>query len=140
MPVIGKEDPRCQIKWVQRPRSVERARQQSEISFDQFCAAFQQAHSNEEIPIRKKRTPERRDADRKTGGPRYLLWTGSVHKGATAAAVEGMITAPGDLSEGSRAGRAVRALDLGQDIKTVVQHVRDWANEKANKIEEAISD
>ncbi|MGD0696247.1 MAG: hypothetical protein ABSB82_15455 [Terriglobia bacterium] len=51
-----------------------------------------------------------------------------------------MITAPGDLSEGSRAGRAVRALDLGQDIKTVVQHVRDWANEKANKIEEAISD
>jgi len=45
--MVQEKDPSRQVKRVQCPRSVEGSRQRSEIT---------------------------KDADRKTGGPRYLLW------------------------------------------------------------------
>jgi hypothetical protein len=71
----------------QRP-SVEGSRQQGEIRLGEFLSPPEQPHDNKEISIGKKRTPEFRhrdrirhggdnsygkDADRKSGGPRYLL-------------------------------------------------------------------
>jgi hypothetical protein len=76
------------VKRVQRPRSVEGSRQQSEIRLGEFLSPPEQAHDDKEISMGKKRPPEfphrgrirrggdnsyGRDADRKTGGPRYLL-------------------------------------------------------------------
>jgi hypothetical protein len=73
---------------VQCPRSVEGSRQQGEVRLGEFLSPPEQAHGDKEISIGKKRTPEFRhrdrirhggddsdgkDADRKTGGPRYLL-------------------------------------------------------------------
>jgi hypothetical protein len=73
---------------VQGPRSVEGSRQQGEISLGEFLSPPEQAQDDKEISIGKKRTPESRhrdgtrhggdssygkDADRKIGGPRYLL-------------------------------------------------------------------
>jgi hypothetical protein len=69
-----------------------------------------------------------------------MVGTGSVEKGATAAAVEGIITRRGDLARGSGAERAVKALDFVQNIKTVVRAVRYYINEKTDAIEKAISD
>jgi len=80
---------------VQCPRSVEGSRQQGEVRLGEFLSPPEQAHADEEISIGKKRTPEFRhrdrirrggddgdgkDADRKTGGPRYLLF-GSTRNG-----------------------------------------------------------
>jgi len=71
---------------VQCPRSVEGSRQQGEIRLGEFLSLPEQAHDDKEIG--KKRTAQFRhrdrirhggddghgkDADRKTGGPRYLL-------------------------------------------------------------------
>jgi hypothetical protein len=73
---------------VQRPRSVEGSRQEGEIRLSEFLSSPQQAHDDKEISIGKKSTPDFRhrdrirhggdngygkDADRETGGPRYLL-------------------------------------------------------------------
>ena len=73
---------------MQCPRSVEGSRQQGEIRLGEFLSPPEQAHDDKEISIGKKRTPEFRhrdrirhggdnnygkDADRKIGGPRYLL-------------------------------------------------------------------
>jgi hypothetical protein len=73
---------------VQCPRSVEGSRQQGEIRLGEFLSPPEQAHSDKEISIGKKRTPEFRhrdrirhggdngygkDADRKTGVPPYTL-------------------------------------------------------------------
>jgi hypothetical protein len=73
---------------VQRPRSVEGARQPGEIRLGESLSPPEQAHNDKEISIGKKRTPEFRhgdrirhggdhsygkDADRKIGGLRYLL-------------------------------------------------------------------
>jgi len=86
--VFGEKDPSCQVKRVQCPRSVEGSRQQGEIRLGEFLSPREQAHDDKEISIGKKRTPEFRhrdrirhggdnnygkDADRKIGGPRYLL-------------------------------------------------------------------
>jgi hypothetical protein len=75
---------------VQRPRSVEGARQPGEIRLGEFLSPPEQAHDDKEISIGKKRTSEFRhrertrhggdnsygkDADRKIGSPRYLLRT-----------------------------------------------------------------
>jgi hypothetical protein len=71
---------------VRCPRSVEGSRQQGEIRLGEFLSPPEQAHSDKEMG--KKRTPEFRhrdrtrhggddsygkDADRKSGGPRYPL-------------------------------------------------------------------
>ena len=69
-----------------------------------------------------------------------MVGTRSVEKGAAAAAVEGIITGPGDLARGSGAERAVKALDFVQNIKTAVHAVRDYLNEKTDEIEKVISD
>jgi len=70
------------------PRSVEGSRQQGEVRRGEFLSPAEQAHGDKGISIGKKRTPEFRhrdrirhggddghgkDADRETGGPRYLL-------------------------------------------------------------------
>jgi hypothetical protein len=88
--VVGEKDPSGEVKRVQCPRSVEGSRQEGEIRLSEFLSSPQQAHDDEEISIGKKSTPEFRhrdrirhggdnsygkDADRKTGGPRYLLAT-----------------------------------------------------------------
>jgi hypothetical protein len=56
--VIGKKNPRSQIKRMQRPRAAEGARQEAEIELAQLGAPFEQPHRDEDISIRKKRTPE----------------------------------------------------------------------------------
>jgi len=90
VPVIGKEKPGRQVEVLERPGSVEAEGQQAEVEIGQFFAAFEEAHRNEEIAIRKKRATEsrhgarirrreahfqRKDSDRKGGDPRYLLAT-----------------------------------------------------------------
>jgi hypothetical protein len=80
---------------VQCPRSVEGSRQQGEIRLGEFLSPPEQAHDDKEISMGKKRTPEFRqrhrirhggdksfgkDADRKIGGPRYLLLFNFVHQ------------------------------------------------------------
>jgi hypothetical protein len=74
---------------VQCRGSVEGSRKQGEISLGEFASPPEQAHDDKEISIEKKRAPEFRhrdrirhggddsygkDADRKIGSPRYLLW------------------------------------------------------------------
>ena len=69
-------------------RTVESARQQGEVRLGEFLSPLEQAHGDEEVPIEKKRTPEflhpdrvrhggdvgqGKDAERKSGGPRYSL-------------------------------------------------------------------
>ena len=86
VPVVGEKDPSGQAKRVQCPRSVEGSRQQGEVRLGEFLSPPEQAHDDKESG--KKRTPEFRhrerirhggnnrygeDADRKIGGPRYLL-------------------------------------------------------------------
>ena len=86
MPVVGEENPSRQVKSVQGPRSIEGSRQKGEIRSSQFLSSPQQAHDDKEVSIGEKRAPELRhrdrirqggdnsygkDADRKTGGPRY---------------------------------------------------------------------
>jgi len=76
------------VKRVVCPRSVEGSRQQGEIRLSEFLSPPEQAHDDKEISLGKKKTPEFRrrdrirrggddsygkDADCKTGGPRYLL-------------------------------------------------------------------
>jgi len=58
VPMIEKKNPGGQIKAVQRSASVESPRQEREISVAQFFATFEQPNRDEEIPIRKKGTPE----------------------------------------------------------------------------------
>ena len=73
---------------MQCPRSVEGLRQQGEIRPGEFLSPPEQVHGDKEISIVKKRRPGFRhrdrirhggdnrygeDADRKIGGPRYLL-------------------------------------------------------------------
>lgn len=94
MPVVREKDPSCQVKRVQCPRSVEGSRQPGEIRLGEFLSPPEQASDDKEISIGKKRTAEFRhrdrirrvddssygkDADRKIGGPRYLL--GSISSG-----------------------------------------------------------
>ena len=89
---VGEKDPSREVKRVQCPRSVEGSRQQGEIRLGESLSPPEQAHGDKEIG--KKRTPEfrhrdrirhgyddsyGRDADRKIGGPRYLL--ASSHPG-----------------------------------------------------------
>jgi len=71
---------------MERPDPVEGARQQREVRLGESLSSFEEAHDDEEIG--KERTPEFRhrdrirhggdggqgkDADRKSGGPRYPL-------------------------------------------------------------------
>ena len=89
VPVVGEKDPSCQVKRVQCPRSLEGSRQRGEIRVGEFLSPPEQVHGDKEVSIGKKRTPEFRhrdrirhggdnsygkDADRKIGGPRYLLF------------------------------------------------------------------
>ncbi len=53
---IRKKNPGGQVERVQRSSSVESERQQPEIGIGQFRAPLEQAHRNEEMPIRKKGT------------------------------------------------------------------------------------
>jgi len=90
VPVVREEDPSRQVERMERPSPVEGARQQGEVRLGEFLSPPEQAHDDKEISMGKKRTPEFRhrdrirhgsdhrygkDADRKIGGPRYLLKT-----------------------------------------------------------------
>ena len=79
------------LPWVDRKvyvRSVEGSRQQRKVGLRELLSPPKQAHGDGETSVGKKRTPELRhrdrtqhagndgygkDADRKTGRPRYLL-------------------------------------------------------------------
>jgi REP element-mobilizing transposase RayT len=88
VPVVGKKNPGRQIKRMLPPRAVQGERQLTEIAITQPAPSLKQTHSNKEITIGKKGTPEprhgariqqrerpatRRTADLKPGGPRYPL-------------------------------------------------------------------
>ena len=85
-PLVREEDPSRQVERIERPRPVEGARQQGEVRLGESLSPFEEAHGDEEIG--KEGTPEFRhrdrirhggdggqgkDADRKSGGPRYPL-------------------------------------------------------------------
>jgi len=94
VPVVGEKDPSGEVKRVQCPRPVEGSRHEGEIRLSELLSSPQQAHDDQETSIGKKSTPEFRhrdrirhggdnsygkDADRRVGGPRYLLSTETVN-------------------------------------------------------------
>ena len=113
VPVVREEDPSRQVERIERPRPVEGARQQGEVRLGESLSPFEEAHGDEEIG--KEGTPEfrhrdriwhggdggeRKDADRKSGGPRYPLENTSPPEADVSVAVlcrRGMIEADGSL-------------------------------------------
>jgi len=88
--VVGEKGPKLSGKKGAVPRSVEGSLQQGEIRRGEFLSPPEQAHDDKEVSFGKKRTPEFRhrdrirhggdngygkDADRKTGGPRYARYS-----------------------------------------------------------------
>ncbi len=89
MPMIREKHPGREVERVQRPCPMEGACQEDEIRLGEFSAPWEQAYGDEKVSVRKKRATqfrhgdtirhrerdcEGRDADRKTGGPRYACF------------------------------------------------------------------
>jgi len=57
-PLVTEEDPSRQVERMQPPGPVEDTRQQGDVRLGESLSPFEEAHSDEEIPIGKEGTPE----------------------------------------------------------------------------------